>query len=134
MGSEMCIRDRYTSQVRQLAQTFGKKIRVLSKVVDSKILLENTDVFVGSGGTMTAESAQLGIPTISYNAVPNIIESYLVRKKLVIRETNPKRVATSIRNILESSNLETKKRAKKIWGSMEDPYPILVKTMRSVLK
>jgi len=131
---EVVVMGRYTSQVRQLAQTFGKKIRVLSKVVDSKILLENTDVFVGSGGTMTAESALLGIPTISYNAVPNIIESYLVRKKLVIRETNPKRVATSIRNILESSNLETKKRSKKIWGSMEDPYPILVKTMKSMLK
>ena len=131
---EIVVMGRYTSQVRQLVQTFGKKIRVLSKVVDSKILLENTDVFVGSGGTMTAESALLGIPTISYNAVPNIIESYLVRKKLVIRETNPKRVAASIRNILESSNLETKKRSKKIWGSMEDPYPILVKTMKSVLK
>jgi len=131
---EIVVMGRYTSQVRQLAQTFGKKIRVLSKVVDSKILLENTDVFVGSGGTMTAESALLGIPTISYNAVPNIIESYLVRKKLVIRETNPKRVAASIRNILGSSNLETKKRSKKIWDSMEDPYPILVKTMKSVLK
>jgi len=131
---EIVVMGRYTSQVKQLAQTFGKKIRVLSKVIDSKILLENTDVFVGSGGTMTAESALLGIPTISYNAVPNILESYLVRKKLVIRETNPKRVAISIRNILESSNLETKKRSKKIWDSMEDPYPILVKTMKSVLK
>jgi hypothetical protein len=131
---EIVVMGRYTSQVRQLTQTFGKKIRALSKVVDSKILLENTDVFVGSGGTMTAESALLGIPTISYNAVPNIIESYLVRKKLVIRETNPKRVVASIRNILESSNLEIKKRSKKIWGSMEDPYPILVKTMKSVLK
>ena len=133
-NEEIVVMGRYTSQVRQLARTFGKKIRVLSKVVDSKILLENTDVFVGSGGTMTAESALLGIPTISYNAVPNIIESYLVKKKLVVRETNPKRVAASIRNILESSKLETKKRSKKIWGSMEDPYPILVKTMRTVLK
>jgi len=131
---EVVVMGRYTSQVRQLAQTFGKKIRVLSKVIDSKILLENTDVFVGSGGTMTAESALLGSPTISYNAVPNSIESYLVRKKLVIRETHPKRITVSIRNILEYSNLETKKRSKKIWGSMEDPYPILVKTMKSVLK
>jgi len=131
---EIIVMGRYTSQVKQLEQTFGKKIKVLSKVIDSKTLLENAAVFVGSGGTMTAESALLGIPTISYNAVPNIIESYLVRKKLVIRETNPKRVAISIRNILESSNLETKKRSKKIWGSMEDPYPILVKTMKSVLK
>ena len=133
-NEEIVVMARYASQARHIEQTFGKKIRVLDKVVDSKILLENTRIFVGSGGTMTAESALLGIPTISYNAVPNIIESYLVRKKLVIRETNPKRVAISIRNILESSNLETKKRTKKIWSSMEDPYPILVKTMKSVLK
>jgi len=131
---EIVVMGRYTSQVRQLAQTFGKKIRVLSKVIDSKILLENTDVFVGSGGTMTAESALLGIPTISYNAVPNIIETYLVRKKLVIRETNPKQVVISIRKILGSSNLEIKKKSKKMLNSMEDPYPILVKTMKSVLK
>ena len=125
---------RYTSQARQLEHTFGKKIRVLNKVIDSKILLEDTDVFIGSGGTMTAESALLGIPTISYDAVPNIIEAYLVRKKLVIRETNPKQVVISMRKILGSSNLEIKKKSKRMLNSMEDPYPILVKTMKSMLK
>ena len=49
---------------------------------DGKHLLNNTDIFIGSGGTMTAESALMGIPTISYNAVPNIIENYLVKKHL----------------------------------------------------
>jgi len=107
---------------------------VLNKVIDSKILLENTDVFIGSGGTMTAESALLGTPTISYDAVPNIIEAYLVRKKLVVRKTNPKQIVTSIRKIFGSKNLEIKKKSKKMLDSMEDPYPILVKTMKSVLK
>jgi len=133
-NQEIIVMGRYTSQVRHLDQTFGKKIRVLNKIVDSKILLENADVFVGSGGTMTAESALLGIPTISYNAIPNIIETYLVRKKLVIRKTNPKQVVTSIRKIFGSKNLEIKKKSKKMIDSMEDPYPILVKTMKSVLK
>ena len=131
---EIIVMGRYTSQARHLDQTFGKKIRVLNKIVDSKTLLENASVFVGSGGTMTAESALLGIPTISYNAIPNIIETYLVRKKLVIRETNPKQVVISIRKILGSSNLQIKKKSKKMLNSMEDPYPILVKTMKSVLK
>ena len=131
---EIVVMGRYTSQVKYLEQTFGKKIRVLGKIVDSKTLLKNADVFIGSGGTMTAESALLGVPTISYNAVPNIIEAYLVRKKLVVRETNPKRMIISIRKILGSSNLEIKKKSKKMLDSMEDPYPILVKTMRSVLK
>ena len=106
-NEEIIVMGRYTSQVRRLEQVFGKKIRVLSKVVDSKILLENTDVFIGSGGTMTAESALLGIPTISYNAVPNIIETYLVKKKLVIRETNPKQVVRSIEKVLKSCLLYT---------------------------
>ena len=129
---EIIVMGRYTSQVRRLEQVFGKKIRVLSKVVDSKILLENTDVFIGSGGTMTAESALLGIPTISYNAVPNIIETYLVKKKLIIRKTNPKQIAGSIKKILESPNLEIKKRSKKMLNSMEDPYLTLAKTIKSV--
>ena len=133
-NEEIIVMGRYASQARHLEQVFGKKIRVLSKVVDSKVLLKNTDVFIGSGGTMSAESALLGIPTISYNAIPNIIETYLVKKKLVIRETNPKQIAISIKKILGSSNLEIKKKSKIMLNSMEDPYPILVKTMKSVLK
>ena len=133
-NEEIVVMARYASQARHIEQTFGKKIRVLDKVVDSKILLENTRIFVGSGGTMTAESALLGIPTISYNAVPNIIEAYLARKKLVIRETNPKKIVIAIMKMFESSNLEIKKKSKKMLDSMEDPYPILVKTMKSMLK
>ncbi len=131
---EIVVMGRYASQARHLEQTFGKKIRVLNKVVDSKTLLENVNVFVGSGGTMTAEFALLGIPTISYNAIPNIIENYLVRKKLVKRETNPKLVVISIRKALRSSNLEIKNKSKKMLDSMEDPYPILVKTIKLLLK
>ena len=131
-NEEIVVMGRYSSQVRHLEQVFGKKIRVLNKVVDSKILLKDTDVFIGSGGTMTAESALLGIPTISYNAIPNIVETYLVKKKLVIRETNPKQIVSSMKKILESSNLEIKKRSKKMLDSMEDPYLTLVKTMKAV--
>ena len=131
-NEEIIVMGRYASQAIHLEQVFGKKIRVLSKVVDSKVLLKNTDIFIGSGGTMTAESALLGIPTISYNAIPNIIETYLVKKKLVIRKTNPKQMVNSIEKILGSSNSEIKNRSKKMLNSMEDPYHTLVKTMKSV--
>ena len=133
-NEEIVVMGRYPSQVKHLAQTFGNKIKILDKVVDGKTLLNTVDVFVGSGGTMTAESALLGIPTISYNAIPNIIEAYLVRKKLVLRKRNPKQIAISVRKLLDSPNLEIKKRAKKMLDSMEDPFPILVKTMKSILK
>jgi len=83
---------------------------------------------------MTAESALLGIPTISYDAVPNIIEDYLVRKKLVMREINPKKMVSVMKKVFKSSNSRRKNRAKKMMSSMEDPYPILLKTMKSILK
>ena len=83
---------------------------------------------------MTAESALLGIPTISYDAVPNIIEDYLVRKKLVMREVNPKKMVSVMKKVFKSSNSRRKNIAKKMMSSMEDPYPILLKTMKSILK
>jgi len=133
-NEEIVVMGRYSSQVKYLAQTFGNKIKILDKVVDGKTLLNNVDIFIGSGGTMTAESALLGIPTISYNAIPNIIEAYLVRKKLVLRKTSPKSISMSVRKLLDTPNLEIKKRVKKMLDSMEDPFPILVKTMKSMLK
>jgi len=133
-GQEIVIMTRYASQKKYLQQIFQKKIKILSTVVDSKLLLSNADIFIGSGGTMTAESALLGIPTISYNAVPNIIEDYLVRKKLVMREINPKKMVSVMKKVFKSSNSRRKNIAKKMMSSMEDPYPILLKTMKSILK
>ena len=133
-GQEIVIMTRYTSQKKYLQQIFQKKIKILSTVVDSKLLLYNADIFIGSGGTMTAESALLGIPTISYDAVPNIIEDYLVRKKLVMREINPKKMVSVMKKVFKSSNSRRKNRAKKMMSSMEDPYPVFLKTMKSVMK
>ena len=133
-GQEIVIMTRYASQKKYLQQIFQKKIKILSTVVDSKLLLSNADIFIGSGGTMTAESALLGIPTISYDAVPNIIEDYLVRKKLVMREINPKKMVSVMKKVFKSSNSRRKNIAKKMMSSMEDPYPILLKTMKSILK
>ncbi|MGI0003958.1 MAG: DUF354 domain-containing protein, partial [Candidatus Nitrosotenuis sp.] len=78
----------------------------------------------------TAESALLGIPTISYNAVPNLVEKYLVRKKLAIRETNSKRIVSVIEKMLRSDNTHFKNRARSVMNSMEDP----VKKLDQIIK
>ena len=122
---------RYTSQRKNLKKTFGNKIKVLDMSYDGKILLENCDVFIGSGGTMTAESALLGVPTISYDAVPNFIEEYLIKKKLAIREIDPKKIISKIDRILSSKNIN-KKRARKEISAMEDPYSKLLKVIKSI--
>lgn len=123
---------RYSSQIKILNKKFGNKIKVLTDVIDSKPLLESSDVFIGSGGTMTAESALLGISTISYNAVPNFVEAYLVRKNLVRRETNPIDVVSTVKHFINSSNPKNKIKAKNMLKSMEDPYPKLIKVLKSM--
>ena len=128
---------RYKWQNDFLKRNFGTKIELIKKVIDGKLLLLQSDVFVGSGGTMTAESALLGVPTISYSAVPNIIENFLAKKKLLIKSTNAKFVAKSTRDLLALSDFKRKKiknHAKKIQKSMEDPYSKLILAMKSTVK
>ena len=117
---------RYLSQINKLKREFGSKIIMMNGIVDGKSLLKFVDVFIGSGGTMTAESALMGIPTISYDAVPNYIEQYLVRNGLVKREKNPQKIVFLVKEILKSDNKKSRNKARKILNSMEDPFSKLV--------
>jgi len=136
---------RYEKQAELLKKKFSKsaqsKFQIVSKVVDGKKLLLDSDVFVGSGGTMTAESALLGVPTISYNAIPNRIEDYLVSKKIVTRCMTPNKVAERITHVFQLTSYRSggyertrRLRIKKFVNSLEDPYPILLKTIKSIIK
>lgn len=121
---------RYNSQIIMLRQTLGSRVKILGKVVVGKTLLQNTDVFVGSGGTMTAEAALLGIPTISYDAVPNLVQDYLIRKKLVMLESNPKKIVSIIEKTLRADNKRLQANAKKTLASMEDPLKKLIQAIK----
>ena len=123
---------RYLPHINQLKREFGNKIIVMDKVVDGKALLRFTDIFIGSGGTMTAEAALMGIPTISYDAVPNHIEKYLVRIGLIRRQKNPKIIIKLVKKILKSDNQNLRKKAKTILNSMEDPISKLLTTIRTI--
>ena len=123
---------RYSSQIKKLKNKLGKKIIVLDHVVDNNEIFSLTDVFIGSGGTMTAEAALRGIPTISYNAIPNIVENYLVKKGLVKREVDPNRIVSLVRKLLNTNRDLIKKKAKSELKTMEDPYFKLVKTIESI--
>ncbi len=124
---------RYNWEIQKFKKQFGKKI-VLNNVVDGNALLNQTDFFVGGGGTMTAQAALMGIPAISYNSVPNHTEKYFVGEKLVKRETNPRKIVVYIRKKLNEKDIESKKRARQILNSMEDPFPKLVKVIKSITK
>ena len=125
---------RYKKQTNELKKIFGASIYILSKPVNGKELLRNVDCFVGSGGTMTAEAGLLGIPTISLNAVPNRIEDFLVKNKIIVRSESPDRVSREIFQSLNNVNIikKRKQNAKKLVASFEDPYQVLLRTMRSL--
>ncbi|MFQ5573172.1 MAG: DUF354 domain-containing protein [Nitrosopumilaceae archaeon] len=118
-------------QIKKLKKKFGKKFRVLN-TVDNNEIFSFTDVFIGSGGTMTAEAALRGIPTISYNAVPNIVEDYLVKKCLIKREENPQKIVPLIEKLLKSNKNKFKKNAKTELSRMEDPYFKLIHAIKSI--
>ena len=130
-GENIVVLGRYTKQIVNLQKVIDSKVKIVKMSFDGKYLLNNTDIFIGSGGTMTAESALMGIPTISYNAVPNIVEEFLVKKNLVKRETNPNKVSNHIKKIFEIKNNQNQKRAKKIVKEMEDPIEKLIKIIKN---
>ncbi len=128
--ANVMILPRYKSQILKLRRVLGKKTKILDRVVVGSSLLQDTDVFVGSGGTMTAEAALLGIPTISYDAVPNLVQDYLVRKRLVVLQSDPNKIVLTIDRMLRSDNKALQKNAKKILSSMEDPYKKLLEAIK----
>ena len=125
---------RYEDQTKELRKLFGEKIMLFSKPINGKEFLKNVDCFVGSGGTMTAESGLLGIPTISFNSVPNRIEDYLVKKKIIVRSDNPNKITKVIFQSLNNVQTMRKRKdnAKKVLASFEDPYQVLFKTIKSL--
>lgn len=120
---------RYKDQIQKLKKIFGKKVIILEMSYDGKYLLQNADIFIGSGGTMTAEAALLGVPTISYNAIPNLIEKFLVKSKLVSRQEDPKKIPKVIN---EKIKLKKKNQleVKRILKDMEDPIEKLDELIR----
>lgn len=112
---------RYHSQKEFLKKRFGNKIRLLVMSFDGKSLLQETSLFIGSGGTMTAEAALMGVPTVSYSGVPNLVEDYLVKMKLIQRETMPQNFIAKTEKALEEKS-KIMARAKKISNEMEDPF------------
>ena len=131
---EKIVLSRYKKQTDELKKVFGGKITILSKPVNGKKILSKVDCIIGSGGTMTAEAGLLGIPTISLNAVPNRIEDYLVKNKIIVRSESPNRISREIFQALNDENVmkKRKQKARKLLSSFEDPHQVLLRTIRAL--
>jgi len=81
---QVVVVSRYGNALRY-KRTFGRAVKVTEKIVDGKSLLGLSTLFIGAGGTMTAEAALQGVPVISAYPKSTIVENYLIRKGLVIK-------------------------------------------------
>lgn len=131
-GARIVVLARYADQIRELQKKFGNRVTVLTKSYDGRALLENADLFVGSGGTMTSESVLLGVPTISTNAVPNWCEHLLVRKGVLYRASDPDKAVRLAKRMLGTPRSVYAAKAARLVRSMEDPYPVLEKAIASL--
>jgi len=125
---------RYIPEIKSMRKKFKENVFILDKVVDSGDILQTCDLFIGSGGTMTTEAILRGIPTISYNAVPNLDEKLLVRRNLIIRAESPQKISFAAKKLLSCDKRDIRKKSYKFLKSMEDPYKKLQSVLNDVVK
>jgi predicted glycosyltransferase len=123
---------RYEDQIAEVESRYGNKVQVLRDVVEGTTLIKSTQLFVGAGGTMTAEAALLGKPTISIAPIQFYVEKYLVRSGLVKRAINSRSLVRLGRKMISDEwYIQTQKaRAARILERMEDPTERMISALR----
>lgn len=115
---------RYDFQVEEVKKKFGSKCTVPDDVVSGHDLLAKTDLFIGMGGTMTAEAALMGVPAISAFQGSLYTDSYLESVGLLEKALTESALRAHAKRFLEESFKSAfEKKAGRVLASMEDPVP-----------
>lgn len=125
---QLVVLPRYDEQGEKLRKRFGTRIIVPQHVIDGISLLRSSTVFIGGGGTMSAEAALLGVPVIScYPGEQTFVEKFLVRYGLIERILDPGRIANRTIGISKSLDFRDyyHKKSSKLRQTMEDPIRII---------
>jgi uncharacterized protein len=124
---------RYEDQIIEITKRYEGKVHVLQKVTDGTSLISLADIFIGAGGTMTAEASLLGKPTISIAPVPFYVEKYLVSSGLVQKASNSKNLVRLTKKMILNKDYASKQRkmAKHILDNMDDPIDKILSFLNS---
>lgn len=111
------------NDAKALRRRTSENVIVPQRVVDSASLLSYSALFVGAGGTMTAEAALLGVPSIScYPSEPTYVDKYLLRHQLLMREATVSSIVKKSVEMLKGGEQEERRaRARTLLEDMEDP-------------
>jgi len=129
LGAEVVLLPRYERQVEALTRELAGVAVVPAKVVDAIGLLSRSSAFIGAGGTMSAEAALLGVPTIScFPSDPTYVDRYLFKLGVAERILSPDKAVSKVRRFLANPRLadRQKKKASRILAKMEDPVRVVM--------
>jgi uncharacterized protein len=134
---------RYLDQVNFYKYRFENKegTKIIETVTNGNLLLKIADLFIGAGGTMSAEAALMGKPVISISPLNFYVEKYLIKMGLIKKVKNSISLTKYIKTILSQSARKTNKNSLKnnfnqnnlqnvslkIISEMEDPIDIFKK-------
>ena len=129
---QIVIVGRYSQEQIRRCEGFGKQVKVAGSVIDGPSLVAQSSLFIGAGGTMTAEAALLGVPTISiYPGEPTFVEKYLTKIGLVYRSLDPRRVVDASTKMMSDVHFQKmyRRSSKRFLKSMEDPIAVIYKSL-----
>jgi len=138
---------RYLDQVDFYKSRFEKidGTKIIETVMEGNLLLRLADLFIGAGGTMSAEAALMGKPVISITPINFYVEKYLIKVGLIKKIRNSVTLTKYIKSILSKDALiknkdntlnnnkklfnqsTVKETSLKIQSEMEDPIEIFKK-------
>ena len=128
LGAQVVLLPRYEKQVEVLTRELAGVATVPARVVDAIGLLSRSSAFVGAGGTMNAEAALMGVPTIScYPSDPTYVDRYLFKLGLAERILSPDSTVNKVRRFLADPRLakRQKEKANRVLAKMEDPIRVI---------
>jgi predicted glycosyltransferase len=122
-AADVTVLCRYSDQIDEAKKKYGGRAKVMEGMFDGVPLLKAADLFIGAGGTMSAEAALLGVPTISIAPVRYHVEDYLVKTGLIARTRDQKALLKIAKKMIADTKFRGvhAKKAARILASMEDP-------------
>ncbi len=119
---------RYDFQVEEVRAKFGSRLLVPDEVVSGHNLLAATDLFVGMGGTMNAEAALMGVPTISAFQGSLYTDGYLESVGLLARAGTAAALVSHAKQFTSRGYKALYgKKSRRVLDSMDDPVPTIVR-------
>jgi len=133
-NSQVIVIPRYEEQRSTILKELGGKVIVPNLVIDGPSLLAFSTLTVSGGGTMSWESALLGIPTICHFPIKMDVERYLTAKGFPIYYTNNIDKATShalkVLRDPDRYRVDTRNLIKKMESPMEAIKTILKRRLK----